>query len=296
MEHDPRSLRPLLAAVDDIGAHAAAILMRHFRKLDDYEKKGAIDLVTVADREAEEAVVSAIRARFPGHAILAEEGGAHGAKDAEFLWVIDPLDGTTNYAHGMPNFAVSIAVQRRGGTVAGGVFAPALGDTYLAARGLGATRNGERLRVSKVARLEDALLVTGFPYDRVTHMKWLTAMLGRFLACSQGMLRLGSAALDLGCVAAGNLEGFYEAGLHPWDTAAGALLVEEAGGRMSTFTGAPFSIFDDNMLASNGIVHEAMMAVLAEADWERERLKKNNQMSTPPTPPTPSTNPWSPAS
>ncbi|MDK2971949.1 MAG: monophosphatase [Candidatus Sumerlaeota bacterium] len=273
MSLSPQAIAELRDAIAVMGADAARVLARHFRKLDSYEKKGAIDLVTVADKESEAVVLAAIHERFPDHAILAEESGSGGASGSDYLWVIDPLDGTTNFAHGMPNFGASLAVTHRGVVVAGGVFAPALGDTYLAGRGLGATRNGERLRVSSIDRFDEALIVTGFPYDRATHAAWLTDMLGRFLTRSQGLLRLGSAALDLAYVAAGNLEGFYESNLHAWDMAAGSLLVEEAGGRMSTYTGEPFSIFTDNMLASNGVLHEAMRAVLAEAPWEDEKRR-----------------------
>lgn len=276
MPLDPRTIAELREAIASMGAEAAAILMRHYRRLDAYEKKGAIDLVTVADKESEAAVLAAITKRFPGHAVLAEESGSGGVAASDFLWIIDPLDGTTNFAHGMPNFAVSIAVAHQGTVVAGGVFAPALGETYLAGRGLGATRNGEPIHVSRVARLDESLVVTGFPYDRATHVAWLMETMGRFLCAAQGMLRLGSAALDLAYVAAGNLEGFYESNLHAWDMAAGSLLVEEAGGRMSTFTGNNFTVFTDNMLASNGAVHGEMMALLAMAPWEQEKQRTGN--------------------
>jgi len=252
-------------AVAAICQEAGAVLMRHFRNLDGYEKKGAIDLVTIADKESEAAALEAIRTRFPDHAILAEESGAAGDDSAEFLWVIDPLDGTTNFAHGIPNFSVSIAVLREGEVVAAGVYAPALGDLFLAAKGHGATRNGAPMRVSKVNQIDEALLVTGFPYDRAEKIDWLMPTMGRFVARSQGMLRLGSAALDLSFVAAGFLEAFYEIGLHPWDMAAGSLLVTEAGGRMSTFDrGEQFTIWSKRMVASNGLLHDAVLDVLAE--------------------------------
>ena len=256
--------RELLGAIESMCRRAGAIQMKHFRRLGGYEKKGAIDLLTIADKESEAAITEEIRNRFPDHALLAEESGESGAVDSDYLWVVDPLDGTTNYAHGMPIFAVSIALRRKGTTIAGGVFAPALDEMYLAVRGHGATRNGQTIHVSKVDRLEDALLVTGFPYDRRKHVDWLMGTMGSFLQQSQGMLRLGAAALDLASVAAGQLEGFYELNLHPWDMAAGALLVEEAGGRMSDFTGEPFDIDCKRMLASNGRVHDEMMRVLAE--------------------------------
>ncbi len=259
----PVEIRDLMNAVEAMCRRAGEIQMSHFRRLAGYEKKGAIDLLTIADKQSEAAIVEMIQARFPEHRILAEEGGSiGGASDSEYLWVIDPLDGTTNFAHGMPLFASSVAVQHRGETVAGGVIAPALGEMFLAGRGAGAFRNGERLGVSKVDVLNDALVVTGFPYDRHAMLDWLTGMVGEFLSRSQGLLRLGAAALDLAFVAAGNLDGFYERNLHPWDTAAGALLVEEAGGRMSTFNGEPYDIYSNQMLASNGRIHDEMVATL----------------------------------
>lgn len=252
-------------ATSALAQEAGAVLMRHFRNLDGYEKKGAIDLVTVADKEAEEAIVAGVRARFPSHAILAEEGGATGPQDAAFTWVIDPLDGTTNFAHGMKNFSTSIAVLHDGHPVAGAVHAPALDELFLAARGEGATLNGRTIRVSPVQDLGDALLVTGFPYNRREMLDWLMPTMGSFVSKAQGLLRLGSAALDLSYVAAGFLEGFYEIGLHPWDMAAGALIVEEAGGRMSTFTpDEPFTIYSKRMVASNGRIHDEMLRVLDE--------------------------------
>ncbi|MEQ8821456.1 MAG: inositol monophosphatase family protein [Sumerlaeia bacterium] len=240
--------------------------LAHWRKLDKYEKKGAKDLVTEADEAAEAAVASAIRHRFPQDRILAEEGGEIGAEASAGgrLWIVDPLDGTTNFAHGLPLFSVSVGVQRDGETVAGGIFAPALGEMYLAGRGLGATRNGQRIGVSKVDTLEDSLLVTGFPYDRDRHIDWLMGTYGRFLLKTQGVVRLGSAALDLANVAAGHLDGFYELNLKPWDCCAGALLVEEAGGRMSNFENESFDPFIPRLVASNGRIHAAMVDVLGK--------------------------------
>lgn len=249
----------------DLAHLAGEILLRHWRKLDTYERKGAIDLVTVADKECEAALVAAIRRRYPTHRILGEEGGITGDPASPFRWIIDPLDGTTNFAHGMPLFSVSIAVERDGVVIAGVVFAPVLSDLNLAVRGHGTTRNGAPIRVSTTERLADALLVTGFPYNRAEIVGWLTTTLGNHLVRSQGILRLGSAALDLSLVAAGHLDGFYELNLHPWDVAAGALLVEEAGGRMSNFTGGPFTLEGRRLVATNGLIHDEMLAVLALA-------------------------------
>lgn len=260
-------------AIDAMCRDAGAILMSHFRKLAEYQKKGDIDLVTVADKESEAAILGAIRLQFPNHAVLAEESGAGGGANSEYLWVIDPLDGTTNFAHGMANFAISIGLQHNGTTIAAGICAPALGETFLAARGHGATRNSAPIRVSSVEQLANALVVTGFPYNRGEILDWLLPTLGDFLRQSQGVLRLGAAALDLAYVAAGYIDAFYEANLHPWDMAAGALLVEEAGGRMSTFDGSPFDITTKRMLATNTHLHEQAMAVLKNhpfrKQWER---------------------------
>lgn len=247
----------------DLSRLAGSILMRHWRKLETYERKGAIDLVTIADKECEAAVVAAIRARYPDHRILGEEGGTSGDGASPYRWIIDPLDGTTNFAHGMPLFSVSIAVEHEGALIAGAVYAPVLKDLCLAVRGHGATRNGAPIRVSKTETLADALLVTGFPYDRVKLIDWLMPTLGNHLVRSQGILRLGSAALDLSLVAAGHLDGFYELNLHPWDVAAGALLVEEAGGRMSDFLGGPFGVEGRRLVATNGLIHDEVLAVLA---------------------------------
>jgi myo-inositol-1(or 4)-monophosphatase len=261
----PNDLHALSAAVESMARTAGEIQMRHFRKLKGYEKKGAIDLLTIADKESEAAIISEIRRLFPGHAILAEEGGRHeGTPGSEYLWIIDPLDGTTNFAHGVPFFAVSIAVQYHGRTVAGAVHAPYLGDLYLATRGEGATLNGEPIRVSRVDRLADALLVTGFPYNRAEIVDHLMECFRHFLLSGQGMLRLGAASLDLALIASGNIEAMYELNLHAWDMAAGQLLIEEAGGRLSRYDGSPLDLFGREMVASNGLVHEEMLAGLAK--------------------------------
>lgn len=177
--------------------------------------------------------------------------------------MIDPLDGTTNFAHGMPFFTVSIAVAHAGELVAGGVYAPVLDEMYLASKGEGATRNGESIHVSSTATLEDALIVTGFPHDREAIIGWLTDSLGNVLRESQGVLRLGSAALDLALIAGGHAEAFYEPRLNAWDVAAGALLVLEAGGRVTRFDGSEFSVFGKETLATNGHVHDALVQVLS---------------------------------
>lgn len=259
-----------LPVIEKIARSAGDVLMLHFRKLEAYEKKGSIDLVTIADREAEEHVISEILRHFPDHAVLGEEGGRFGNSESPFLWIVDPLDGTTNYAHGLRLFAVSVGLTLVGEPIAGAVNAPALDELYLAARGHGATRNGERLRVSQTDSLGDALIVTGFPYNRRDYMDELSGMHRACLEDSRGVLRLGAASLDFANVAAGHLEAFYEFGLRPWDMAAGALLVTEAGGRITGLRETePFDLFRARCVASNGRIHEALQRTLARGGVER---------------------------
>ncbi|MGI8996624.1 MAG: inositol monophosphatase family protein [Pyrinomonadaceae bacterium] len=226
--------------------------------------KGDIDLVTEADLAAEQLIVERIRSYYPRHAILAEEGGAvvrEGGQD-EHKWIIDPLDGTTNYAHGYPCFCVSIALERAGEIVVGVIYDPLRDELFAAERGAGATLNGRRIRVSNVEDLNRALLCTGFPYD-VRDRGDFARHFTNFIMHAQAVRRDGSAALDLAYVACGRFEGFWEEGLRPWDVAAGALLIEEAGGRVSRYDDSPYDIYAPPIMASNGLVHAQMMRVLA---------------------------------
>jgi len=228
------------------------------------EQKGAIDLVTEADLAAERLIVERIRSYYPRHAILAEEGGAvvEFERQAEHKWIIDPLDGTTNYAHGYPCFCVSIALERAGEIVVGVIYDPSRDEMFAAERGEGTTLNGRRARVSNVEDLNSALLCTGFPYD-VRDRGDFARHFTNFIMHAQGVRRDGSAALDLAYVACGRFEGFWEEGLRPWDVAAGALLIEEAGGRVSRYDDSPYDVYAPPIMASNGLVHEQMMRVLA---------------------------------
>jgi myo-inositol-1(or 4)-monophosphatase len=241
---------------------AGRILIEHAEHGFRVEHKQTIDLVTDADRAAEQAIVERLRSAFPQHEILAEERGLSAPRSSPFRWVVDPLDGTTNFAHRLPIFGVSIALEYEGRIILGVVLDPTRQERYVAELGRGAELNGRALRVSPTAALTDALLVTGFAYDiRETSNNNLNHF-SRFALAAQGVRRLGAAALDLAYLAAGRFDGFWEMKLHPWDMAAGALLVTEAGGRMSRFDGGPFSIYGDDMVASNGRVHDAMLAVL----------------------------------
>jgi myo-inositol-1(or 4)-monophosphatase len=230
------------------------------------EHKGAIDLVTETDRELEDFIVRRLRAEFPQHAIVAEEasGGAAPARPPadEYVWFLDPLDGTTNFAHAYPQFSVSLALARGEEMLVAVVADPMRGELFCAERGAGAVCNDAPIRVSDVTALGDALLGTGFPYDRRERADFYLAFMRDFMLRSQGIRRLGSAALDLCSVACGRLDGFWEWKLHPWDIAAGTLIVREAGGAVSSFGGAALDLFGDQTLASNGHIHGAMIEVL----------------------------------
>ncbi|MEZ5318582.1 MAG: inositol monophosphatase family protein [Vicinamibacterales bacterium] len=243
---------------------AGAIHRRYFRQAPDVFKKGPIDLVTVADLEVEAAFRSLIAGRFPDHAVLGEEGaGPAGAgPDARHRWIVDPVDGTTNFAHGLAFFCISIALEIDGRLEVGVVYDPIAEELFTAERGQGARLNGVPLGTSACDTLGDALLCTGFPYTIHERRGRQIEVFAAFLEQSRAVRRLGSAALDLCYVAAGRLEGFWEEQLRPWDIAAGVLIVEEAGGRVSRFDGGTHDLAGGEIVASNGPVHEAMLAVI----------------------------------
>jgi myo-inositol-1(or 4)-monophosphatase len=261
----PPTSPQLTVAVD--AARAAGLVLRdHFGRPQQIEHKGEIDLVTALDRRAESLVVERLRAAFPDHAILAEEGSGGGAS-ARDRWLVDPLDGTTNYAHGYPFFAVSIAYEHAGRIVVGVIYDPLQDELFVAEAGGGAWLNGRPLRVSGTVRLVDSLLITGFPYDRALFPAALR-LWDAFMGRAQALRRAGAAALDLAYVAAGRGDGFWERPLQPWDMAAGVLLVEEAGGQVSDYRGGPADIYSGEIVASNGAIHDQMLAVIAAADGE----------------------------
>jgi myo-inositol-1(or 4)-monophosphatase len=250
------------------GALAAGrIHERYFRQHPDrstIRKKGPIDLVTAADLEAEAAFRRLIDARFPDHAVLGEEqaeGGGSGS--ARCRWIIDPLDGTTNFAHGLALFCVSIALEVDGRVVLGVVFDPVGGELFTAERGAGARVNGRPLRVSACDQLEDSLLCTGFPYSIRERRESQIAVFGAFLGRARAVRRLGSAALDLCYVAAGRFDAFWEDQLHAWDVAAGALIAGEAGARVTRFDDGPHDLFQGQIVASNGRLHRDVLDVIA---------------------------------
>jgi myo-inositol-1(or 4)-monophosphatase len=245
---------------------AGRVLAEKFGRALRVSNKGDIDLVTEADIASERLIVERIRSYHPRHAILTEESGdvvALGDVDSDYKWIIDPLDGTTNYAHGYPVFCVSIALEHEGRVVVGVVHDPTRDELFAAERGQGATLNGRSLRVSETSELNDALLCTGFPYD-VRDRGDFARHFRNFIMRAQSVRRDGAAALDLAYVAAGRFDAFYEEGLRPWDVAAGVLLVEEAGGRVTHYDGSPFRIYTPPIAASNGLIHEAMLDVLRQ--------------------------------
>lgn len=240
---------------------AGKILRDNWQRPKRIDYKGAIDLVTSVDRESERKIIEVIRRKFPNHSILAEEETHIQNAQSEYRWIVDPLDGTTNFAHGYPLFCISIALEHNDRVVFGMVYDPIHEECFEAALGQGATLNSKAVRVSTVDELDKSLLATGFPYDRREFADFYLRYFKEFMIRSQGIRRGGSAALDLCYVACGRFDGYWESKLKPWDVAAGALIVTEAGGRLSDFAGRPFSISGKETLASNRLIHEEMVRV-----------------------------------
>jgi len=226
------------------------------------DKKGTTDLVTEVDLAVEQMFRGLIAARFPDHHVLAEEMGGASSVPPGPCWVFDPIDGTTNYAHGVPIFCASLALEIDGVPEVAAVYDPNRKELFTAERGVGAFLNGAPIRVSAAEQLIDALLVTGFPYDVHTRIDEIVGLFGAFVAKARAVRRLGSAAIDLCWVAAGRMDGFWEADLKPWDIAGGALIVAEAGGRVTDISGRAFTSRGGNVLASNGHLHDAMLDVI----------------------------------
>lgn len=248
----------------DTAREAGQILLEKFGRKLHVTKKGDINLVTEADLASEAHIIEKIKSYYPKHSILAEESGEAIVigGDTSWKWIIDPLDGTTNFAHGYPCFCVTLALEHNDEIVIGVTFDPTRDELFAAEKGHGATLNGKPIRVSPTENLGDALIVTGFPYDfkkREDFARHLTA----FLLNSRGVRRDGSAAIDMAYVACGRFDGFWEEGLKPWDVAAGKLLIEEAGGYVTYYDASPFSIYKPPICASNGLIHSQMLDVLS---------------------------------
>jgi myo-inositol-1(or 4)-monophosphatase len=250
-----------LHAAVEIAREAGALLAELSTQPLEIKYKRRSDLVTVADRRSEALIVGHLRERFPDHAIVAEEGGNH-LSSSDYCWYVDPLDGTTNYAHGFPVYCVTLGLTYRGEVVAGVVYDPTRNEMYTAERGAGAYVNDQRMQVSPIENLSESLVATGFPPFANNH-DLNVQFYFRFTELSHGIRRAGSAALDLCWVAAGRFEGFWELKLNPWDKAAGTLVVTEAGGRISDVRGGDFNLLGDDVFASNGLVHGQMLEVFA---------------------------------
>ena len=258
----------LLQTAIEAGQAAGALLRDYAETGFRIEHKNPINLVTDADRAAEQCVIDRLRASFPDHHFLAEEGGRSDKGRSPYRWIIDPLDGTTNFAHGYPAYCVSIGLEYEGRCIIGVVFDPTRNDLFTAIEHRGAHLNGRPIRVTTTQTLDSSLLVTGFAYDiRETKRNNLDHF-AKFALKAQGLRRTGSAALDLCYVAAGRFDGFWEVRLNPWDMAAGSVIAREAGGRLTDFSGNDLSIYGQELVASNGQIHEAMLAVLNQAPSE----------------------------
>jgi myo-inositol-1(or 4)-monophosphatase len=254
-----------LAAAEEAAEAAGSLIRQNLRKAKEVHYKSAINLVTSVDRQAEERIVQILQKYFPDHSILAEEGTSVATTGSDHRWIIDPLDGTTNFTHAYPQVGVSIALEKKGEIVLGVVYDPIREEKFKSVKAEGAFLNGDRITTSKVTDLDKALLGTGFAYDRRERADYYLSFWKAFMMRCQGIRRTGSAALDLCYLACGRLDGFWEFKLHPWDTAAGSLIIREAGGRLSDFSGNEFSISGEETLASNGLIHEEMLGIIAQA-------------------------------
>ncbi len=265
-QYSAEKLQIFLDIATEAVMSAGVVLQDHWGKLETIEEKGRSgDLVTEADKKAEAQILKVLRRHVPEHQILAEESGQLGDGGNEYLWAIDPLDGTTNYAHGYPIAAVSVGLLIEGIPQVGAVYNPFRNELFRAAKGLGATCNRRPIRVSQTAELIKSLLVTGFAYDRRETTDNNYAEFCYLTHLTQGVRRSGSASLDLTDVACGRLDGYWEKGLRPWDIAAGIVLVEEAGGKVTAYDGSPLEIDSGRILATNGQIHPSLSQALKEA-------------------------------
>ena len=253
-----------LSTAESIARAAGGLLRAAYRQPRSISFKGEVDLVTSADHASEKLIVTSLRSAFPEHSIVAEEGSG-GTRDGDWVWLVDPLDGTTNFAHAFPVFAVSMALRGPEGLLVGVVYDPLRDECFTAARGLGAWLNGQPIHVSACRQLDQALLATGFPYDRRTAEDNNVTAFGVFLRRCQGIRRAGAAALDLAYVACGRIDGYWEMRLEPWDFSAGALIVREAGGTVTDYHGVAHEVLDGHdTLASNTLIQSEMLGTLRE--------------------------------
>jgi myo-inositol-1(or 4)-monophosphatase len=254
--------RDFLPGMAEVAREAGALLMDYFVQRVKIEYKGEADLVTVADRTSEALIRDRLRQRWPGFDMLGEEGGLQDT-GSDYRWYIDPLDGTTNFAHGFPVFCVSMGLDYKGERIAGVIYDPTRDELFAAEQGSGAYLNQQRIRVSQIANLAESLVATGFPSHK-RHKNPNIFFYHQITLHTHGVRRAGSAALDLCYVACGRLDGFWEFNLNPWDTAAGVLMEQEAGGRVTDFKGGPFQLDSRETLASNGLVHGALLGEIEQ--------------------------------
>ena len=261
-------MKPTLSEVETLAREAGEILRLGYGSRHQVDHKGIIDLVTEVDRRSEGFLLGEILRRYPDHKVLAEESGVSAGEDC-CLWYVDPLDGTVNYAHGVPIFSVSLAYQEGGEVLLGVVYDPLRDECFSAEKGMGAWLNWEEMRVSNVSDLDHSLLVTGFPYDVRTNPENNLEYFNRFSLLTQGVRRLGSAAIDLCYVAAGRFDGFWEIRLNPWDVAAGGLIAKEAGALVTDLRGGQDYLTQPlSILVANPFIHPAMLAILAEGSYQ----------------------------
>lgn len=261
-------MQPMLNIAVRAARAGGNVIMRYLDKLHDLpvDTKGRNDFVTEVDRQAENAIILQLRQTFPHHSILAEESGLQEGRQGEYIWIIDPLDGTTNFIHGFPQFAVSIALQHRGKLEQAVIYDPMRQELFSASRGAGAQLDGRRIRVSKQSRLDGALIGTGFPFRELQHLDRYLETFRAVITRTAGIRRPGAAALDLAYVACGRLDGFWEFGLKPWDMAAGALLIEEAGGIVADINGDGDFLNSGNILASTPKIFNTLAKLISTPD------------------------------
>ncbi len=238
------------------------ILLDNIKKIKAVDYKGEFNLVTNVDRQSQANIIEILHHYFAEHGILAEEEGGLKETDSPYKWIVDPLDGTTNYAHGYPCFCVTLALEKKGKIILGVVYNPLLDELFFSEIGQGAFLNGEKIFTSKTNQINRSLLATGFPYSRGKHLDYHINQFKNFMEHCHGIRRDGSAALNLCYLAMGRFDGFWEVNLSPWDTAAGSLLVKEAGGQLTDFSGNPFSHYAKETLATNGLIHQEMLKIL----------------------------------
>ena len=254
----------MIEKIIEIAKEAGKFLKENENKISEINEKGSFtNLVTNVDKGSEKMIKEFIAQNFPGHGILAEESGAS-SPSSEYRWIIDPLDGTTNFTHGFPVYCVSIGVEFKGEVIAGAVYDPNFDELFSAEKGSGAFLNGKKMKVTSTDNLERSMLATGFPYDIKHNPFNCIQHFEAFLTRTQAVRRLGSAALDICYVAAGRLDGFWEVNLHPWDTAAAALIANEAGAKVTGFHGEKYSVYQRDIVLSNGLIHDEMIEVLRQ--------------------------------